>query len=114
MSTGPCRKKSSKRWIVRQPDSRRAAELAAALGVSPIVAGLLVTRGYYDVDSAQAFLNPSFDQLHDPFLMRGMTAAVKRFLHAVDSQEPALIYDAYDVDGTTASAILLRALGMLG
>src|SRR5712692_11057576 len=96
-------KKQHKKWIVRQPDGVRAAELASALGVSPIVAGLLIGRGYQDLNSAQAFLNPSLDQLHDPFLMRGMTDAVKRLLHAIDNQEPILIYGDYDVDGTTGT-----------
>jgi single-stranded-DNA-specific exonuclease len=84
------------------------------LGVSPIVAGLLVARGHLSPDSAQAFLKPSLDQLHDPFLMLGMSDAVKRLLHAIDNQEPVLIYGDYDVDGTTGTAVLLRALRMLG
>src|SRR5882672_7346903 len=107
-------KRSPKRWIVRQPNISRAAELATALGVSPIVAGLLVARGYQNLDSARAFLNPSLDQLHDPLLMRGMSDAVKRLLQAIDNQEPILIYGDYDVDGTTGTAVLLRALRMLG
>jgi single-stranded-DNA-specific exonuclease len=105
---------SAKRWIVRDFDHASASELAAALGVSPIVAGLLVARGYPDVRSAQAFLNPSLDQLHDPFLMLGMSEAVERLLHAIDHKEPVLIYGDYDVDGTTGTAALLRALRMLG
>ena len=104
----------AKRWLVRQTDQAQAATLAEALGVSPIVAALLIARGHQDVESAQAFLKPSLDQLHDPFLMRGMTDAVKRLLHAIDNQEPILIYGDYDVDGTTGTAVLLRALRMLG
>src|SRR6266571_6855095 len=107
-------KRLPKKWIVRPPDESRAAELAAALGVSPIVAGLLVARGYHDPGSAQSFLKPSLDQLHDPFLMRGMSDAVKRLLSAIDNQEPILIYGDYDVDGTTGTAVLLRAFRMLG
>src|SRR6266566_2006904 len=107
-------KGSSKRWIVDEPDPVSSAELAAGLGVSPIVAGLLVARGYQNIDSARAFLNPSLDQLHDPFLMRGMSDAVKRLLQAIDDREPILIYGDYDVDGTTGTAVLLRALRMLG
>jgi single-stranded-DNA-specific exonuclease len=105
---------SAKRWIVRDFDHASAAELAAALGLSPIVAGLLVTRGHQDLDSARAFLKPSLDQLHDPLLMRGMSDAVQRLLHAIDHHEPVLIYGDYDVDGTTGTAVLLRALRMLG
>ena len=104
----------AKRWVVRQTDQAQAATLAEALGVSTIVAALLIARGHQDVESAQAFLKPSLDQLHDPFLMRGMTDAVKRLLQAIDNQEPILIYGDYDVDGTTGTAVLLRALRMLG
>src|SRR5882762_3780843 len=114
MSARPSPKKVSRKWIVREPDTVRAAALANALGVSPIVAGLLVARGYSDSASAEAFLNPALNQLHDPFLMRGMTDAVKRLLQAIDNQEPILIYGDYDVDGTTGTAVLLRALRMLG
>ena len=60
------------------------------------------------------FLIPSLDQLHDPFLMRGMSDAVARLLQAIDNHEPILIYGDYDVDGTTGTAVLLRALRMLG
>ncbi len=114
MSATSSPKRVSKKWIVREPDTVRAVALANALGVSPIVAGLLVARGYSDSSSAEAFLNPALNQLHDPFLMRGMTDAVNRLLHAIDNHEPVLIYGDYDVDGTTGTAVLLRALRMLG
>src|SRR3989440_8588114 len=107
-------KQIPKKWIVRAPDHHRASELAAALRVSPIVAGLLVARGYGELATAQSFLNPALDHLHDPSLMRGMTEAVSRLLYAIDHQEPVLIYGDYDVDGTTGTAVLLRALRMLG
>src|SRR5712672_1418301 len=107
-------KRSTKRWIIREPDQALTAQLAAALGVSPVVAGLLIARGHQSLDSARAFLNPSLDQLHDPFLMLGMSDAVNRLLHAIVHQEPVLIYGDYDVDGTTGTAVLLRALRMLG
>src|SRR5438477_3336274 len=104
----------AKRWVVRHTDQAQAGTLAQALGASTIVASLLIARGYQDVDSAEAFLKPSLDQLHDPFLMRGMSDAVKRLLQAIDDREPILIYGDYDVDGTTGTAVLLRALRMLG
>src|SRR6202158_2124562 len=106
--------RAPKRWVVRQTDEALASALAKALNVSTIVAALLIARGHQDVDSARAFLKPSLDQLHDPFLMRGMTDAVPRLLRAIDDQEPILIYGDYDVDGTTGTAVLLRALRMLG
>jgi len=114
MSTAPARQKQTRKWIVRQTDSVRAKELSAALGVSPIVSHLLIARGHERADSATAFLNPSLDQLHDPALMLGMSEAVERLLFAIDHQQPILIYGDYDVDGTTGTAVLLRALRMLG
>lgn len=105
---------TAKRWIVREQDPRRAAALADSLGVSPIVAGLLIARGCADTSTARKFLRPSADQLHDPFLMLGMQDAVARLLRAIDNGEPILVYGDYDVDGTTGTAVLLRALRMLG
>lgn len=113
MIAATSRQKKSKRWIIRDPDIR-AAQLASDLGVSTIVASLLIARGYDNKQSANAFLNPSLDQLHDPALMLGMSAAVERLLFAIDNQQPILIYGDYDVDGTTGTAVLLRALNMLG
>jgi single-stranded-DNA-specific exonuclease len=73
-----------------------------------------VSRGYTDRAIAETFLKPSIDHLHDPFLMKGMPEAVDRVLYALDHQQPVLIYGDYDVDGTTGTAVLLRALRMLG
>ena len=114
MTAAPSLKKKSKKWIVRKTDHPRAQELATQLGVSPIVADLLLARGYQDPDSAKNFLTPSRHHLHDPFLMRGMSEAVERVLRAIDQHEPILVYGDYDVDGTTGTAVLLRALRMLG
>src|SRR5437867_6714536 len=104
---------TSRRWIIKPLDAR-SAEFGRTLGVSPIIGGLLISRGYGDSASADKFLKPSLDHLHDPFLMRGMSEAVARLLYAIDHQEPILIYGDYDVDGTTGTAVLLRALRMLG
>src|SRR2546421_917028 len=114
MTAAPSPKKKCKKWIMRERDPARTAQLAATLGVSPIVADLLIARGHENAESALAFLNPSLAQLHDPFLMRGMSDAVARLGQAIDRQELILIYGDYDVDGTTGTAVLLRALRMLG
>jgi single-stranded-DNA-specific exonuclease len=114
MTAAPSLKKKSKKWLVRETECARATEMSAHLGVSPIVAGLLLARGYQDIESAKTFLNPSLSHLHDPFLMRGMSQAVERVLRAIDNREPILIYGDYDVDGTTGTAVLIRALRMLG
>src|SRR3989441_1924691 len=104
----------AKRWIVREEEQQRAASLAHTLGVSQVVASLLIARGCGDEESARSFLQPSYDQLHDPYLMLGMPEAVSRLLRAIDQAEPMLIYGDYDVDGTTGSAVLLRGLALLG
>jgi single-stranded-DNA-specific exonuclease len=103
-----------KRWIVREHDAERAASLARVLGVSPVLAALLINRGYIDERAARVFLSPTYDQLHEPYSMLGMKEAVARLQRAIETREPILIYGDYDVDGTTGTAVLLRALKLLG
>src|SRR5256885_17139788 len=105
---------SAKRWIVRGQDTQRVASLVRVLAVSPVVAALLIARGCGDEQAARSFLKPSHDQLHDPYLMLGMSEAVPRLLKAIESGERILVYGDYDVDGTTGTALLLRALNLLG
>src|ERR1051325_10439369 len=105
---------SAKRWIVREQDAQRVAGLAQVLDVSTAVAALLLSRGCDDEQSGKSFLTPSYDQLHNPDLMLGMSEAVARLLQAIDLGEPILVYGDYDVDGTTGTALLLRALNLLG
>ncbi len=103
-----------KRWAVRAAEPERARTLAKSLGVSEVVAGLLVARGAETVEAARAVLTPSFEQLHDPSLMLGMKESVARVLKAIDAGERILIYGDYDVDGTTGTVVLRRALQVLG
>src|SRR5262245_48353066 len=104
----------AKRWIVRGQDAAQAASLARVLGVSPILATLLILRGYDNESSARSFLTPRYEQIHEPYLMLGMKEAVSRLQKAINNEEPILIYGDYDVDGTTGTAVLLRALKLLG
>src|SRR6266849_4803094 len=103
-----------KRWIVREHDAQKVDSLASAINVSPTIAALLISRGCADETSARKFLKPAYDQLHDPYLMKGVSEAVARLLKAIDDGEPILVYGDYDVDGTTGTAVLLRALNLLG
>src|SRR3954463_632370 len=102
------------RWETQPCDDARAAELAAALGIAPIVARLLCQRGFSDPEAASRFLNPSLDHLHDPMALAGMGAAVERILAAIAAKERIAIHGDYDVDGITSTVILRRALEMLG
>src|SRR6185295_522738 len=105
---------TAKRWLVREHDTDRVASLARVLSVSPTVAALLISRGGGDEVSARSFLKPAYEQLHDPWLMLGMREAVPRLQRAIAAGEPILVYGDYDVDGTTGTAVLLRALNLLG
>jgi single-stranded-DNA-specific exonuclease len=104
----------AKRWIVRRLDAEKATSLARVLDISPILAALLISRGYDEESTAREFLNPHSDQIHEPYLMLGMREAVARLQLAIDHDESILIYGDYDVDGTTGTAVLLRALKLLG
>ncbi|MGI6527736.1 MAG: single-stranded-DNA-specific exonuclease RecJ [Caldicoprobacterales bacterium] len=88
--------------------------LMIELGISEITADLLVNRGVTGLDEARAFLNPSLDQLHDPFLLQGMDQAVNRIRQAVTTGEKIVLYGDYDADGITSSAVLSLYLKSLG
>jgi single-stranded-DNA-specific exonuclease len=93
------------------PDA--AADLERA-GVPRWLAPLLARRGVVDGAGAERFLTPSLDQLHDPFLLSGMPEAVERLLKARADHERIAIVGDYDVDGVTATALLLAVLGACG
>lgn len=76
----------------------------------PTICRLLAQRGIKSADDAQKFFNPSLDDLHDPFLMRDMKKAVERLNHAIGAKEKIMIYGDYDVDGTTAVALVYKFL----
>ena len=83
-------------------------QLAQALGISPILARLLVERGITTVQAARKFFRPQLPELHDPFLMKDMDAAVERLNRAMGRKERILVYGDYDVDGTTAVALVYK------
>ena len=105
---------AERRWVPRRPGAADPAKLAASARVSEVVAGVLAVRGVETAEQARALLEPSLGQLHDPFLMLGMREAVARVLRAVDAGERILVYGDYDVDGTTGTVVLRRALSFLG
>ena len=100
-------------WRIQKLTDEQCAlrdALMAQLNISAASASLLVRRGLTTADEARAFVRPSLSQLHDPLMMKGMQAAVERLIQAVDSNEKILIYGDYDVDGTTAVALMYRFL----
>jgi single-stranded-DNA-specific exonuclease len=102
------------RWTYANPDKSVVAKLCSEAGLSRLIAGLLVARGINNAEEAARFLSPSVDQLHSPYLMRGMKEAVERICSAIGKQEQILIYGDYDVDGTTAVVILKTAIELCG
>ncbi|WP_270455970.1 single-stranded-DNA-specific exonuclease RecJ [Allisonella histaminiformans] len=79
-------------------------------GISPLVAGILLRRGIDTEDKLKHFCYDTPADLSDPFLMKGMQAAVDRIILALQKKEPLVIYGDYDVDGITATSILYRFL----
>ncbi|HJQ24298.1 MAG TPA: single-stranded-DNA-specific exonuclease RecJ [Blastocatellia bacterium] len=104
----------NKRWVQTHCDAQAVSRLARELHLSEILATLLANRGITDPQTAQHFLYPSLNHLHDPFLMQDMRAAVRRILEAIERKEKILIYGDYDVDGTTSTVILKKALTIIG
>jgi single-stranded-DNA-specific exonuclease len=102
------------RWDALACDEAAATELAAALGVAPIIARILCQRGLSDPELAGRFLNPSLEHLHDPMALADMGVAVDRIFTAIANKERIAIHGDYDVDGVTSTVILRRALEMLG
>ncbi|MBR2443240.1 MAG: single-stranded-DNA-specific exonuclease RecJ [Rikenellaceae bacterium] len=104
-----------KTWVLKQQgDSGKVTELADSLGIAPVLANLLVQRGIGTKQEAQKFFNPQLADLHDPFLMKDMDKAIKRISLAVRNDEPIMVYGDYDVDGTTAVALVYIFLRKLG
>ena len=100
-----------KEWKLKAPaDPETVARLSSELGIDPVLAELLVHRGITDFEQSRAFFRPSLDGLHDPFLMKDMDAAVERLHRALSSGEKILVYGDYDVDGTTAVALVYSFL----
>ena len=97
-----------KLWRVKSPDIEKSSRLAVRLGISPLIAQLLVTRGIETVEAANAYLYPTPTDLYNPFAMPGMEKAVERINGAIKRGEQIWIFGDYDTDGTTATALLLK------
>ncbi len=95
------------RWTLKpKPETSKLEALKKALNVSDIIATLLLQRGIETFDEAKTFFRPSLVDLHDPFLMKDMDKAVNRVEDALAKNENILVYGDYDVDGTTAVALM--------
>jgi single-stranded-DNA-specific exonuclease len=110
----PSAGKPAATWEIATVDARQRDDLRGELGISPLLAHLLVTRNIASVADADRFLYPKLRTLPDPLTMKGMGAAVDRLLHACRRREPLLVYGDYDADGITSTALLVRFFRHLG
>jgi len=101
-------------WRVADSDLAPRQALAAATGLSSLLCQVLINRGMTDAAAVQAFLTPSLHDLHDPYLLHGMESAVQRLVAAIRQDERIAIYGDYDVDGVTATALLVTFFHELG
>lgn len=97
-----------KRWLVKDlPEHTVVKQFQEELKIPEIISTLLLQRGITSFDEAKSFFRPDLRDLHDPFLMKGMSEAVERLILALNNKEKILVFGDYDVDGTTAVAQLV-------
>lgn len=102
-------------WIVKeQPNSKAVATLMKNAGLTPLVASLLIQRGFQKQEDVVGFLNPALSDMHHSLLMTDMKEAVERLHQAIEDEERILVYGDYDVDGTTAVAMVASYLEGVG
>ena len=101
-------------WNTRPHDAAAASTLANELKLSAVTARLLAIRGLTDPDEASRFMNPTLEQLYDPYRLAGLECAADRLLLAITNRERIAVHGDYDVDGITSTVILRRALELLG
>ena len=95
------------RWTIKpKPESTKLAIMKKVLQVDDTVATLLLQRGIDTYEAAKTFFRPSFNDLHNPYLMKDMDKAVSRIEAAIENNENILVYGDYDVDGTTSVALM--------
>lgn len=103
----------SKRWLLPPTPAPEAESLAASLGISPLVAHLLLSRGIETDDAGGQFLHPHLDHLHNPELLPDIEPATERLARAIQTGDRILVHGDYDVDGVCAAALVTRVLRVL-
>lgn len=103
-----------KRWVVKTVADSKVEDLSRAIGVTSVTAKILIARGIDTVDGCKHFLSPALSAMLDPYLLKGMHAAVERLLIARKNGETVCIYGDYDVDGISGTALLVSFLRRVG
>jgi len=100
-----------KKWVYTERSEEGAiSTLSEAININSVLASILIQRGVDSFEKAKTYFRPTLDQLHDPFLMKDMDAAVDRIQEAIFNEEQILVYGDYDVDGTTSVALMYHFL----
>jgi single-stranded-DNA-specific exonuclease len=102
------------KWSIAPSDSAGVDRLSRALNLAPAAARVLWARGYRDPEEARRYLAPALADLHDPWRLKDMAAAVDRLIRAIEQKERILLYGDYDADGTSAVVILMKGLELAG
>lgn len=104
----------SQKWIYKpEPDEEVVDGLSMSLGFGTFESKLLVLRGIDNYEKAREFFKPRIEDIHNPFLMADMQKAVERIATAIENGEKILVYGDYDVDGTTAVALMYLYLSKI-
>ncbi len=103
-----------RKWCFHPHDEPSISRLSKALKVTPLVAQVLLARGYETADAAKGYLEPKLSNLHDPNLLPGVADAAARIVAAVKDKRRITIYGDYDVDGVTSTAVLWHCLKLQG
>ncbi|MBK8415732.1 MAG: single-stranded-DNA-specific exonuclease RecJ [Bacteroidetes bacterium] len=100
-----------KKWVIKPRGEKEEIEaLAKQLNIHPILVNLLVQRGHSTYEKAKEFFRPELKMLHDPYLMKDMEKAIARIDKAIAGKEKIMVFGDYDVDGTTAVALVYTFL----
>lgn len=102
------------KWVLREEDPIAAASLARDLRIYPLLARILSSRGFMDVETANDYLHPDIDRLHPPSSMADMERGASRVAEAVEDGSKILVHGDYDTDGLTATALMVRFLKSAG
>ena len=102
-------------WVIEKNNENKIVDsLSKELNVDPLISSMLVNRGIKTFQQAKDFFRPNLSQLHDPFLIKDMNIAVKKILSTIERNQPIMIFGDYDVDGTSAVALLSTYLKEIG
>ncbi|MDT8861537.1 single-stranded-DNA-specific exonuclease RecJ [Alkalihalobacillus sp. MEB130] len=106
--------KPKARWRIKEQASDQIDQLVNELNIAPLVATLLLNRGFETVEAARRFLNKEEMSYHDPFLLDDMDRVVSRIREAVEKEERILIFGDYDADGVSSTTVMYKALQSIG